>query len=103
MDVKHRMIQLLEYPEYLSKIADEYIEHVPSDIKDSNEILTYFILLWFLSKFVYETNEVWSIDTISQVGGIDRDTIIRQEKQLFNLYLNEPMRLNKLIFSKNKP
>jgi hypothetical protein len=94
------MIELLEYPEYLSNIADEYIEHVPSTIKRSNEILTYFILLWFLSKFVYETNEVWSLDTISQVGGVDRDTIIRQEKELFNLYLNEPMRLNKLIFSR---
>jgi hypothetical protein len=99
--LRSRIIEILEYPEYLCSIADEYIVSIPDRIKKENTILIYFILLWFLSKFVYESNEIWSIDTIAQVGGIDKEMIIRLEKELFQFYLTKPDRLNKLIYSKH--
>lgn len=96
---KSKMIRLLEYPQYLVNITDKYFEMLlPNKIKHNNRILTYYILLWFLSKFVMEAEDIWGISTISNLGNIPIKTIQSKESALFSHYLENSKQAHCFIF-----
>ena len=96
---RSKMIRLLEYPQYVVNIADKYFEMLPTQIKHNNQVLTYYILLWFLSKFVMEAEDIWGISTISNVGNVYKKSIKSKEDALLSHYLKNSKEANFFIFA----